>query len=598
MADYGELFDSTWALILVILFFGGSIFVHELGHFLAARLCGLKILRFSIGFGPRIVSWTGKDGCKYMISLLPLGGYVALPQLADMGSLEGGSEDGENEEALKKLPPASCGAKIAVSAAGALFNLILAALLACVVWLVGIPENASYKTNIVGYVPEKISNIYGTEIESPAFAAGLRPGDKILEIDSAPVSDFPEIVERIAIGSGRDDDGNPMADLKIERGGKFIQIKIRPALVRTNLSTDDAIRMIGITPALAMRVGSIMENSPAQACGLKPGDLVRKIDGHTLYSNLQLSNYLENLPDNKEVVLSVERGGKVLSIPIKPAKVAITKPVCEISFGSSSLKLVCMPPNGADSFDKDDIGAIKVFSVPEIPAFADINPGDTLYEADGREIKTLTQINTLVNAKSDKSRLRLSFMDRDFKIKSALLPIGSSSKIVPSQTRSMLGYMLENATIISHPNIFEQFSDSISRTYNALSSLINPKSDIGIGSLAGPVDIGRVIYQLSLAHLCLVISFAVLLNVNLAILNMLPIPVLDGGHILMAILEKLRGKPLPPKFFAGVQGVFSILFISLMAYVVWCGFMRWNGDSKLEKMDEAREYAYIKNIKF
>lgn len=93
----------------------------------------------------------------------------------------------------------------------------------------------------------------------------------------------------------------------------------------------------------------------------------------------------------------------------------------------------------------------------------------------------------------------------------------------------MLGYMLENVVVVSHPNILEQFSDSIERTYNALSSLLNPKSDIGISSLAGPVDIGRVIYKLSLSDFSLVLSFAVLLNINLQFLNMLPIPVLDGG---------------------------------------------------------------------
>ena len=92
MTSYSEIFSNTWAIILVLLFFGGSIFVHEFGHFLAAKARGLKVLRFSIGFGPKIFAWEGRDGCKYMVSLLPFGGYVALPQLADMGALEGGDE--------------------------------------------------------------------------------------------------------------------------------------------------------------------------------------------------------------------------------------------------------------------------------------------------------------------------------------------------------------------------------------------------------------------------------------------------------------------------------------------------------------------------
>ena len=158
--------------------------------------------------------------------------------------------------------------------------------------------------------------------------------------------------------------------------------------------------------------------------------------------------------------------------------------------------------------------------------------------------------------------------------------------------------MLRPELTTVHPSISEQFSDSIVRTYNALSSLVNPKSDVGIKSLAGPVDIGRVIYKLSMTDFILVLSFAVLLNVNLAILNILPIPVLDGGHILFAIVEKLRGKPMPPVVFATVQGIFSLLLLSLMAFVVYYGFLRWSGDADLENSGQAVSEYYIKDIKF
>ena len=112
------------------------------------------------------------------------------------------------------------------------------------------------------------------------------------------------------------------------------------------------------------------------------------------------------------------------------------------------------------------------------------------------------------------------------------------------------------------------------------------------------MDIGRVIYKLSMTDFILVLSFAVLLNVNLAILNILPIPVLDGGHILFAVVEKLRGKPLPPAVFATVQGIFSLLLLSLMAFVVYYGFLRWSGDTDMENSGEAVSEYYIKDIKF
>lgn len=133
-------------------------------------------------------------------------------------------------------------------------------------------------------------------------------------------------------------------------------------------------------------------------------------------------------------------------------------------------------------------------------------------------------------------------------LKSAYLPASSTSEILPPKEKMMLGYTLENVTVMRHPSVAEQFRDSVERTYSAIAGLANPQSDIGISSLAGPVDIGRVIYRLSLTDISLMLSFAVLLNINLAILNMLPIPVLDGGHIMFAIIEKSAGSPFLARF--------------------------------------------------
>ena len=97
-----SLLSNLWSILLVALFFGGSIFVHELGHFLAARRRGVFVERFSIGFGPPIWSWKGKDGVEYRLSWFPLGGYVMLPQLADLGAAEG-----ESRTDVSRLPPVS-----------------------------------------------------------------------------------------------------------------------------------------------------------------------------------------------------------------------------------------------------------------------------------------------------------------------------------------------------------------------------------------------------------------------------------------------------------------------------------------------------------
>lgn len=591
MGDFADIFSNTRALVLVILFFGGSIFVHELGHFFAARLRGLKILRFSIGFGPRIFSWRGGDGCEYILSLLPLGGYVALPQLADMGALEGGDGNGETE----KLPKASCTDKIIVSAAGAFFNVLFAVLLAAIIWCVGITKNAAAESTVVGFVPEKISDVEGNQFPCPAKLAGVRAGDKIISIDGRTPSDFQQIIELVAIGSGRTADGKPLAKLEVERDGKILKLDVPARLIKTNPTTGDEIRMIGISPAMRMFVGKILENSPAKAAGLRDGDEVAEIDGQKLYSNAQLGAYLDSLKDGTKTVLGVVRDGKKIEVTITPKRVALTKELLKIEAPAGDGAVSFILSNRQNPNSKT--GLPRVFSVKRgAAAFDKIGVGDALCYADGKPADSLEELGKIADESA--ARLALTLSDTAGQIYDVVLPAGVKSAIEPPKTRAMLGYMLRPELTTVHPSILEQFSDSIVRTYNALSSLANPKSDVGIKSLAGPVDIGRVIYKLSMTDFILVLSFAVLLNVNLAILNILPIPVLDGGHILFAIVEKLRGKPLPTAVFATVQGIFSLLLLSLMAFVVYYGFLRWSGDTDLENSAQAVSEYYIKDIKF
>jgi regulator of sigma E protease len=142
-----NLFGNIWSGVLVVLFFGASIFVHELGHFLAARWRGVKVERFSIGFGPPILSWVGKDGVEYRLAWIPLGGYVLLPQLADLGPVEGPSKVD-----VDALPPISYVSKMVVFVAGATFNILFAFALACIVWVAGQPTFSELNTTQIGTI--------------------------------------------------------------------------------------------------------------------------------------------------------------------------------------------------------------------------------------------------------------------------------------------------------------------------------------------------------------------------------------------------------------------------------------------------------------
>jgi len=595
MYNYAEIFLQTWALALTVIFFGGSIFVHELGHFLAARWRKLKVEKFSVGFGPKIFGWTGRDGCEYKICLLPFGGYVALPQLADMGLIEGGDS---KEESPQSHPPISYFDKVSVSAAGAVFNIIFAALIACVVWFVGVPVNAVYKTTVAGAVPEFIYNIDGAKLENPARLAGLMPGDKILKVDGRELREFVNIIEYVAIGSGRAQDGAPQSVFTVERDGKIFDILIKPALIQTNASTGDPMRMVSVLPAMPLKVDQVLPGYPAQKAGLMTGDIVESLDGIKLYSNAQVPEYLDKLKDGAKVTLGVLRDGKNITLEAYPKRDTVSKPLCRIAFEKGGAYIDFFTRTFGNAFAEkisaDAEGSVQIYKVSSSdPRLSGLNAGDAVYNVAGKDIKTLMQLDTLVKRELAHGSCVLNISDAAGSLKSVVLPKGASSSIIPPQTVMRLGYIVDGETLTSHPDVISQFRDAITRTYDALSSLINPKSDIGINQLAGPVDIVRLMHKLSMLNISLILSFVVLLNINLAILNLLPIPVLDGGHILFATIAKIMRKPIPQGVIASVQGFFMILFMGFMIYIVYYGLLRWDGDNRFSDRMDIEKSFYV-----
>ena len=152
-----------------------------------------------------------------------------------------------------------------------------------------------------------------------------------------------------------------------------------------------------------------------------------------------------------------------------------------------------------------------------------------------------------------------------------------------TDTGTTLGLALTTGYTLTHPSPFAQIASHALMTVRTLSSLINPQSDIGLSKVSGPVGIVRILHSAAEAGLTAILMFTILVNVNLAIFNLLPIPVLDGGQMLFATIAKLRGRALPTNFIMATQSTFVLLLFSMILYVSFFDVRRMVRDHRSEK---------------
>ncbi|HQU09069.1 MAG: hypothetical protein B7X06_01965, partial [Verrucomicrobia bacterium 21-51-4] len=374
--------------------------------------------------------------------------------------------------------------------------------------------------------------------------------------------------------------------------------------VEANANSGDRMRLVGILASGPIIVQDVLPQSPADHAGLKTGDQILSVEGTPVLSLMTLSDYL-NGHSSAPTHIQILRQGSPLELTLTAQKVTYSYPLAKIApLGSKNVYVKCLPtfatevdPSEAAVHTLTDLIVFDI-NAPEgeIPALEKIELGQSIRKVQDQSFSTLDQFIELTNARAYQIQLELELSSGE-SLNHVTLPASFRAEIEAPREQTLLGFSRKLEWDIAHPTPWRQISESLSMTWRVLMSLISSSSDVGIQNLMGPPGIIRTLHTFSMEDVRLVLAFTVLLNINLAVLNLLPIPVLDGGHILFATIARVRGRPLNRLFIAKLQGVFMLMLFALMLYVSFFDVRRWQGDNTMEKRMEL-DRAYIVSPKF
>jgi regulator of sigma E protease len=441
-------------VISFIVVIGVLILIHELGHFLVARWVGVGVERFSIGFGPVLLRWRGKE-TEYCLSAIPMGGYVKM--MGEENPLEGGAAlpyDPAKAFALKPL-----WARFLIVFAGPGMNFVLAAVIFVVaLGTIGRPVWPP----VVGRVGEA----------TPATEAGLRTGDVIEAVDGRAVS-YWEDVERAVSRSG----GRPLA-LRISRDDQVLTVTPARTTVRDPIFREEhTVWDIGAGPRLIPHIGAVNPGSSAERAGFKPGDQVVAVDGQPVYTPEELMQAIQKRP-GKSFEVNVRRNGHLLKLEVTANPVRDKGPLGE----------------------EIEVGRIGVSIVTRAVSYASYPPPEAVWYG---LVRTWDM---------------------------TVLTVKGFWKIVSGQ--------------------------------------------IPLSNLGGPVQIASETGRQAQEGAAPLAIFTAVISVNLAVLNLLPVPMLDGGHLFFFLIEAVLGRPLSVRKRELAQQVGFVLLMLIMVLALYNDLVR------------------------
>ncbi|MCX7945830.1 MAG: RIP metalloprotease RseP [Hydrogenophilus sp.] len=439
-------------LIAFLVAVGILVFFHELGHYAAARWAGVRVERFSVGFGRAVFAWRDRQGTEWVVGWLPLGGFVKMA--------EGGKEGGEDAPFFDRQHPA---VKMIIVAAGPAANFIAAfAFYTGVAWL-GVEEPAAQVM---------------APAESPAAAAGIATGDTVVAVGGERVDSWTQLRTRVLSALAG---GASSVEVRVMRAGEAFTTLLPLSNVTLDPERGEPMQQLGLMPWRPPQpavVGRVMAGSPAARVGLQPGDRIVRVGEEEITTWEGLAEFVRSHP-GAEVRLVWERQGGMQE------------------------------------------GMVTI---------------ERVRERDGREVGRLGVQG--VEHTPTTVRVRYGFWD-------GLIRAAERTAETTLLTIRLLVKMVEG--------------------------------EASIKNLAGPLTIADAAGRSAKLGAAPFLDFLALVSVSLAVLNLLPIPILDGGHLLYHLAEWVRGQPLPPWVEAWGLRVGIALLALLMGVALINDLMRWMG---------------------